>query len=182
MISLGLGFVSGSANQKHKTDLTDRIEITDKESLNEVDAGSFKDGIYNTYITLDNLLFYRVFGLSSSGHGARIIGRFVTTEYAESMIDVKIRLALDIRWRNTKFYEAAILVPQGVIINVGVVAPITLISGTVLEGGADQIMLPFNWSDTWIQGYRKVTQKPQMEYPVYYKEKPDASARNHNYP
>ena len=51
--------------------------------------------------------------------------------------------------------------------NVGVVAPARLKTGTILEGGADQVLLPLNWSKEWIVGYREVTSKPLLEYPDY---------------
>lgn len=57
--------------------------------------------------------------------------------------------------------------PIGITLNVGVVAPVHLKTGTILEGGADQVLLPLNWSKEWIVGYREVTSKPLFEYPDY---------------
>lgn len=53
------------------------------------------------------------------------------------------------------------------ILNIGIVAPVKLLSGTILEGGADQVLLPENWSEKWVVGYRFVTSEPLMDYPEY---------------
>lgn len=84
-----------------------------------------------------------------------------------------MRLALDPQWNNALYIEEKIIVPKDVIINVGIVAPVKLLSGNVLEGGADQVLLPFDWSEEWVVGYRFVTSEPLMDYPQYMKEKPN---------
>ena len=66
-------------------------------------------------------------------------GAFVTTEFAESRIDAKIRLALEPAWLNSHAYEAKIIVPKGTILNIGKVAPVTTKGGTFLRGGANFI-------------------------------------------
>jgi len=54
-------------------------------------------------------------------------------------------------------YEATIVVPKGQILNIGKVAPQTIKStGTVLDGGADQILMPQNWPLDWIKGVKNV--------------------------
>jgi hypothetical protein len=43
------------------------------------------------------------------------------------------------------------------MLEVGKVAPQTIKStGTVLEGGADQVLLPQNWPKEWIKSSRQV--------------------------
>lgn len=163
----GLGFQAGSANQASKTILKGRVREIERQPLSHQDQTSFLDGRYSTCITLEPLVFYRVYGLIYSGAGARPRGRFVTTEYAESKIDVKLRLALKQDWKNTRMVEARLLVPAGTVIQVGTVAPVTLDTGTVLPGGADQIMLPADWPEVWITGYRKLRFHPQLTYPEY---------------
>lgn len=117
---------------------------------------------------------YRTYGLTPTGKaGAKQLGAFATTEFAESRIDVKMRLAFDPQWKNALYIEEKIVVPKDIIINVGVVAPVKLLSGTILDGGADQILLPYNWSEEWVVGYRFVTSEPLMDYPEYTKEKPN---------
>lgn len=178
--SLGLGFESGSSNRKYKTilDSNNTIEI-EKQPLGDNIVKSFKDGRYRTCMTTDEIVLYRVYGLAPSGKaGARQLGAFATTEFAESRIDVKLRLALNPQWKNALYIEEKIIVPKGVVINIGVVAPVKLLSGTILEGGADQILLPKDWPEKWIAGYRYVTSEPLMCYPDYFTDKPSDIREN----
>lgn len=168
-----LGFKSGSTNQKYKTDLIGKVREIEKDTLPDGIVSSFKDGIYRTYITTEEIYLYRTYGRGySENKGARWNGSYASTEFAESRIDVKIRLALKPEWFNTRLAEEKILVPVGTKISVGVVAPVILNTGTVLEGGAEQVLLPMNWSKSWIVGYREVTSKPLMDYPKFYSESP----------
>lgn len=122
--------------------------------------------------TIDDIILYRVYGLTPSGAAvAKQLGSFATTEFAESRIDVKIRLALNPQWKNALYIEEKIIVPKGVILNIGIVAPVKLLSGTILPGGAEQVLLPQNWSENWVVGYRYVTSEPLMEYPTYSSER-----------
>lgn len=171
---LGLGFNSGSSNQKYKTilDSNNTIEI-EQQPLDDDIVKNFKDGQYRTCITTNEIVLYRVYGLAPSGKdGAKQFGVYATTEFAESRIDVKLRLALNPKWKNALYIEEKIIVPKGVIINIGIVAPVKTLSGTVLEGGADQILLPTDWPEKWVVGYRYVTSKPLMCYPDYFTSKP----------
>lgn len=165
-------YSSGTLNSKYKTDLTGKLQVIDKIIYDETITGSFKNGEYNSYITLDDLILYRIFGqfksnISDTIKGARANGAFVSTEFAESLIDAKQRLALDPSWMNTKVYEAKILLPKGSEISFGIVAPIVTKSGTVLEGGADQILLPKDWSEDMIIGYRRITSRQLLNKPCF---------------
>lgn len=166
---LGFGFVSGSTNQKFKTILDENnIKKIKKQHLPEGIANSFKNGEYNTYITTNEIVLYRVYGLTPSGQaGAKQFGAFATTEFAEFRIDVKMRLALNTQWKNALYIEEKIIVPKNVILNIGIVVPVKLLSGIILEGGADQVLLPENWSEEWVVGYRFVTLEPVMDYSEY---------------
>lgn len=54
-------------------------------------------------------------------------------------------------------YEARIIVPKNQRLNIGKVAPqIIEESGTMLDGGGDQIMLPKEWPLDWIKEIRVV--------------------------
>lgn len=178
--SLGLGFKPGSTNRECRTILdsknTNEIE---QEPLDDSIVHSFKDGKYRTCITTDEIVLYRVYGLAPSGKaGARQFGAFATTEFAESRIDVKLRLALNPHWKNALYIEEKIIVPKGIVINIGIVAPVKLLSGTILEGGADQVLLPKDWPEKWIVGYRYVTSEPLMSYPDYFTDKPSEIREN----
>ncbi len=152
-------YSSGMLNSKYKTDLTGKLRKIDKIKYDETITSSFKNGEYNSYITLDDLILYRIFGqfksnISDKIKGARANGAFVSTEFAESLIDAKQRLAFDPSWMNTKVYEAKILLPKGSEISLGIVAPVVTKSGTVLAGGAEQILIPqglVRRYDYWIQ-------------------------------
>lgn len=180
MKALGFGFKSGSINKKYKTVLDDRnTNEIDHQELNANLVKSFKNGKYKTYITTDEIVLYRVYGLTPSGEaGAKQLGAFATTEFAESRIDVKIRLALNPQWKNALYIEEKLIVPKGEIINVGVVAPVKLLSSTILEGGAEQVLLPKDWPEKWIFGYRYVSSEPLMCYPDYFTDKPSEIREN----
>jgi hypothetical protein len=60
-------------------------------------------------------------------------------------------------WKNTRQFEARILIPKGTTLNVGAVAPQVTKSGTVFKGGADQILMPQNWPKSWIVGVRNIS-------------------------
>ena len=80
----GYGFKSGQTNQKYKTVLNESylIEI-EKQELPENIVKSFKNGEYKSYITNDDIILYRVYGLTQSGTaGAKQLSSFATTEFA----------------------------------------------------------------------------------------------------
>ncbi|KAA5846451.1 hypothetical protein F2A37_07385 [Pseudomonas chlororaphis] len=60
-------------------------------------------------------------------------------------------------WKNTRVVEAEIVIPKGTKLDVGKVAPQTIKStGTVLDGGADQLLMPRDWPKEWIKSTRDV--------------------------
>lgn len=87
---LGYGFKSGQTNQKYKTVLNESNVIeTEKQELPETIIKSFKNEEYKSYITIDDIILYRVYGMTPSGTaGAKQLGAFATTEFAESRITV----------------------------------------------------------------------------------------------
>ena len=139
-------------------------------------TASFKGGVYQSFRTMAPIVLYRVFGqYRGSGptqKGARLNGGFASTEFAESIIDAKLRLALDPAWANTKMYEARLIVPAGISISIGTVASVVLKTGTVLPGGADQILLPLGWPESWITGYRRLTARQLQAPPCFSPQRP----------
>ncbi len=139
-------------------------------------TASFKGGVYQSFRTMAPIVLYRVFGqYRGSGptqKGARLNGGFASTEFAESIIDAKLRLALDPAWANTKMYEARLIVPAGISISIGTVASVVLKTGTVLPGGADQILLPQGWPESWITGYRRLTARQLQAPPCFSPQRP----------
>lgn len=171
-------YYPGSFNSRYKTDLTGKLKVIGKEEITNKDIlSSFLNKQYQTCETLDDIILYRVFGLFSRTNGdvkgSGPLGSFASTEFAESLIDVKLRLALHPKWFNTKAYEEKILLPKGSTINVGIVAPVTLETGMVLPGGADQILLPKDWNEDWTIGYRRITARQLMNPPEYNLKKAD---------
>ena len=168
----------GEFNCKYKTKLEGCVTKTNKEVIEDKTVlDSFKNGFYETFITTSDLILYRVYGRfkcrdKENCFGAKLTGAFATTEFAESVYDVKMRMALDQLWGNPKMFEAKILVPAGTIINIGVVAPVTSKSGTVFTGGADQILLPKNWPADWVIGYRRVSMRQLQQIPTFNKDIP----------
>lgn len=175
-------YQSGQFSAMYKTDLTGKLKKIELDhSLSQNDINSFKDGYYNTYITQEPIVLYRIYGQYQKNsqveagkypRGARLQGRYVSTEFAESVIDAKMRLALDPGWLNTKMFEAKLLVPKGIRLSMGIVGSVTLNTGTVLPGGADQLLLPAQWPIEWVQGYRRVTARQLQTQPHYWPDKP----------
>jgi len=94
---------------------------------------------------------YRIFGGSAKADGS-----FVSTVSVSSRIQAKIDAALLPQWKNTRQFEAAILVPKGTTLQIGEVAPQITKSGTILGGGMDQIILPRGWGQQWILNIKKI--------------------------
>ena len=167
----------GAFNQQYKTILAGKTAEIDRIQYVSQVVESFQNGEYRSFRTLQPLILYRVFGqYSGSDHadakGAKLFGGFASTEFAESVIDAKLRLALDPSWMNTKMYEAKLLIPTNTTISVGIVAPVRLKSGTILPGGADQVLLPLGWPEEWITGYRRVTGRQLQAQPYFLRSKP----------
>lgn len=170
-------YPSGTFNSQFKTDLQGKLLEVERASYEPQITSSFKDGDYKTFRTLAPIRLYRVFGLYKGGtnselKGARLGGGFASTEFAESIIDAKLRLALAPAWFNTKMYEAMLIVPIGEMLSIGIVASVKLNTGTVLPGGADQVLLPYGWPEDWITGYRRLTSRQLQSLPYFTSNKP----------
>lgn len=60
-------------------------------------------------------------------------------------------------------FEAIIKVPKGTTISYGKVAPQTIDkTGSILKGGADQILLPRDWPEEWVQQIVKLSSKQTL--------------------
>ncbi len=118
-------------------------------------VSSFRDGHYTTVITNEEITVYRSFG-----GRAKIDGGYATTVPATSRANTIVDSALLPEWQNTAKYEEVIRIPKGTRLNIGKVAPQLSSDGTVyLKGGADQIVLPKNWSSDWIESARIVPRR-----------------------
>ena len=144
---------SGTDFGKYSTIIDDKVTVVEKMELPESLAETFTDGEYRTVVTDVDITLYRDFG-----YKARANGGFATTSPAENVIQVKYDSAILPEWKNTLQYEAEIVVPKGTTLQVGKVAPQITKGGTVLPGGADQIILPQGWDDaTWIKSVRELS-------------------------
>lgn len=170
-------YKEGTFASKFADDMEGKLIRTERDEIEPWEVESFLDGKYDTYETREPIVMYRLYGKYQRDEGklvgARLSGRFVSTEFAESVIDAKLRLALQPAWGNTKMYEAKLIVPAGIKVNVGIVAPVITRSGNVLPGGAPQIMLPKDWSEEWVQGYRRVSGRQLQVEPTYWPDQPE---------
>ncbi|HIE5768223.1 TPA: RHS repeat domain-containing protein [Proteus mirabilis] len=123
----------------------------EKAPLDQWIVDSFKDGKYKTVVTTQDTYVYRVYG-----GNAKPGGSFVSDLPASNRIQAKIDAALLPEWKNTRQFEAQILVPKGTTLNVGQVAPQTMKSDAVLQGEATQILLPRDWDPSWIKSTNNI--------------------------
>jgi len=128
-----------------RTLIDGKVTEIERQSLPRSVADSFEDGHYRTVVTNEETILYR-----AHGGGAKATGGFATTSPAQNRIQAKQDLALLPEWKNTRTNEAVIRIPKGTVLNIGKVAPQTTRSGTILNGGSDQILLPQKWPEEWI--------------------------------
>lgn len=104
---------------------------------------SFLDSNYRPVTANQDITVYRVFGRNANAQGA-----FVSTSPALNKIQAKIDAALLPEWKNTRAYEAEILIPKGTQLDIGKVAPQTIESTdtVVLEGLSDQLLITWHHS------------------------------------
>ena len=112
-----------------------------KKNLYPVQGNTYYYSRYVTGSTKSKLTFYRVFG-----NKARLGGSYVSSQPVKNKVQVQKDNALLSEWGNSVEWEAKIEVPSGTIVSVGVVGPqVGTSTPQFLPGGADQILLPFNW-------------------------------------
>ena len=137
---------------KYPTGIDGSVKLIEKADLPSWIVDSFQDGQYRTVVTTEEVTVYRTFGGHSDAGGG-----FVTSSPAQNRIQAKIDTALLPEWKNTRMYEVEIRIPKGETLSIGKVAPQKIsLSGTVLKGGADQILLPQDWPLEWISDFRIV--------------------------
>ena len=138
---------------KYSTLIDDKVQVMPTQDLDARTANSFMDQNYRTVVTAEEVTVYRTFGGKADAGGG-----YATTSPATSRIDAKLDVALSPQWGNTRAYEAKIVIPEDITLNIGKVASQTIPgTGTVLPGGADQILLPLNWPLEWITEIKTVS-------------------------
>ncbi|MBN8702987.1 MAG: hypothetical protein J0M08_07975, partial [Bacteroidetes bacterium] len=116
--------------------------ISKDETLPNWIKTSFKDAEYMTVQINQKVTLYRDFG-----GAAKMDGSFSTTINNAT----RDELALDVNFNNSMRFKSTIEVPIGVSLNIGKVGPYPPGSPNALPGGADQILLPDNYSHSWIK-------------------------------
>lgn len=127
---------------KYSTKIDHAVIVLPKESLFGNDALTFLDAEYRTVKATQDVTAYRVFG-----GNAKVGGTFVTTESGVT----RAELALLDEWNNSMRFEATINIPIGTKMNIGKVGSQKSTSGAQsLPGGADQVILPYQWNTDWV--------------------------------
>lgn len=133
----------GGSYGKYSTKLDDVVEVLEKENLFGNQATTFLDAEYRTVKNTQEITAYRTFGGDATAGGS-----FVTTTKGSS----RNELALLDEWNNTMQFEATLEVPIGTKMNIGKVGPQTGKKVVqTLDGGADQVILPYQWDTKWIK-------------------------------
>ncbi|MCF2941942.1 transposase, partial [Paenibacillus alkaliterrae] len=156
--SSGTTTVKGSGNvgipeitPKYATAIDNKVTLKEQVELPSWLKETYTDGHYRTVVTNESISVYRTFGGNAGENGA-----FATTVPAANRITSKINSALLPEWKNSRQYEAVIEIPIGTELNIGKVELQKTQTGTILQGGGDQILLPQNWPKEWIKEIREV--------------------------
>ena len=145
-----------SKESDYSTKIDDKVEEVEKEKLPDSIASSFKGGEYRTVVTTEPVTLYRVYGGNAEQGGT-----YCSTEPCVSKEQTKNDLALKTSWGNTMDKEAEIVVPAGTKLNIGRVEAQND-DGTILQGDADQILLPQNWDQDWVKKVRDINQEVRL--------------------
>lgn len=132
---------------------------------------TFKAGDYETAITKEPITLYRKFGGSESQ--AKLDGGYATT--TENL--GRDEKAVYKKWSTTQF-EAQIEVPENTKLNLGFVGEQPPLSkNPKYSGGADQILLPRNYSFDWIKSIRDGKTGKVYSYDEFKKAFPEQVSR-----
>jgi hypothetical protein len=144
----------GALNQQPKlpsninTAINDKVKLVDKDRLRPSDVETFRGAEYVTVETTQKATVYRKFG--GSDDQAKLHGGFASTTQNAN----RQQTAVYPKWSNSRF-EAEIEVPSGQKLNLGTVGEQPPSSSTPkYRGGADQILLPRDWSSDWVKSVR----------------------------
>ncbi|MEI7308025.1 hemagglutinin repeat-containing protein [Pectobacterium carotovorum] len=130
------------------TKIDNSLIITDKEYLPESIISTFRSGKYETVITREPVTLFRKFG--GSEEQAKLDGGYATTVSNASRNETAVYK----KWSTTQF-EAQIEIPKNTKLNIGAVGEQPPLStNPKYTGGADQILLPRNYSTDWIKSVR----------------------------
>lgn len=149
------------------TKIDSKVTLTQKDSLPDAVTASFKDGNYQTVITNEPVLVYRKFGGGSDQ--AKLDGGYATTEQNAGRNETAVYK----KWSTSQF-EAQIEIPENTKINIGIVGEQKPGSEKPkYDGGADQILMPRNYSSEWIKSVRDGKTGKVYTYDEFRKAFPD---------
>ena len=120
--------------------------LTVDQNLPDAVRASFEGGVYWTIETLDEVYVCRYFGGTAKAAGA-----FATTLRSSDKVLLADRLALLPEWGNTLDSVAVIVIPEGTVLQIGLVARQVSENDVEYKGGAEQILMPLNWPAEWIR-------------------------------
>jgi filamentous hemagglutinin len=109
---------------------------------------TFRNGQYITVETTESVSLFRKFG--GGPNQAKLDGGFASTIQNAGRQETAVYPA----WSNSRF-EAELMIPEGQKLNIGAVGQQPPSSLTPkYRGGADQVLLPRNWSTDWVKSVR----------------------------
>ena len=142
-----------------KTSIDDKVTEVKKQELPDEIKKSFQDREYKTVTTDEPVTIYRVYGGKADADGS-----FATTEKPFDALSSKMDSALKPEWGNSKMNYEEITIPEGTEINIGKVEKQYTPNGQELSGGADQVLLPQDWSERgWETSEHKLEARPFAE-------------------
>jgi len=135
-----------------KDNLNGKVKRADvQDVLPDSVKKTFKDGVYETVVTTEEVVLYRVFGGTAKARGS-----YASTTRASSQWEIRRDSALLPEWGNSASMEVTIVVPPGTRLQIGQAEKMSG-SGTVLAGGGDQVLLPIDPPKSWFKdNYRHV--------------------------
>ena len=96
-------YEAGTFASRFADDMKGKLVPAEKDKLEPWEVESYLDGKYETYISREPIVMYLLYGKYKKDEdepvGVRLGGWFISTEFAESAIDAKQRLALKPGWK-----------------------------------------------------------------------------------
>ena len=127
---------AASENTAAVTAIDSKVTQVIQENLPQSIKSTFMDSQYRTVVATEDMTLFRVYG----GHSGKQ-GIYLTTERPVDRIGSKYQSALLHEWKNTREYYCEVHIPKGTVLNIGKAAPQRTISGAILSGGGDQVVV-----------------------------------------
>lgn len=126
------------------------VRVVEKERLYGSDSTTFLNRQWQTVVTTETVMLFRVFGGEAEANGS-----FASTQPVVDSAETRAALAILPAWGNNMRYVLTLSVPEGTKLNVGVAGPQPVPpTAPVLNGGGYQVILPYQWPSTWVTGVR----------------------------